>query len=241
MRAAIYTGSFLLEVCEVEAPVLKAEEVLIYVKATGICGSDLYHISGKNPRITPPVILGHELVGTISAIGSEVPKNKFAVGDTVTVNPIIRCFECDNCLSGRENLCRNIKLIGHQQDGGFAEQLGVHWSQLVKLPGSIGLEFGHLVEPLAVAIHGLSLVPVETVDTVIVMGAGPIGYITAQVVRARGASTVVVTDMDNERLAFAESSGFYTVNVSAETWREALEDVCPTVKLILLSMLRELL
>ena len=222
MKAAVYTGSKLLEVRDVADPVIGGEEILIRIAATGICGSDLYHISGKNPRISPPVILGHEFTGTVISIGEGVPEGLFSLRDVVTVDPVIKCGVCEYCLSGQENLCRNFRLTGHQRDGGYAELVGVHWSQVIKLPESIGLEFGHLVEPVAVAVHGLSLVPVETAGSVVVMGAGPIGFITAQVARALGAGTVVLTDVIEERLKLAERYGFLSVNAASGSWKEQL-------------------
>lgn len=208
MRAAIFEGSPNLTIREVAKPVVDSESVIIQVVASGICGSDLFHISGNNPRVRPPIILGHEFFGYINTIGSNVPQNSLELGQLVAVNPIVNCGRCKYCLSGRINLCEEIELLGHQRPGGFAEYVKVDFRKLVRIPTTIDKDICHLVEPVAVVVHALSMVKVEAGDKVLVLGGGTIGILTAQLARFEGAIKVAVSDIVEARLKTIEQAGF---------------------------------
>lgn len=188
--------------------------VRIGFRAGGICGSDIHYFShARNGdfAVTSPLTLGHELAGEVLALGEGV--SRLAVGDRVAVNPSRWCGTCARCREGRVNLCESVFFMGsasrvpHMQ-GGFATAFDVHPGQCHPIPASVPFEAAALAEPLAVCLHAVSRAGDVSGAAVVVMGAGPIGLLTAMVARHRGAARVMMTDIRPAALAFAASLGF---------------------------------
>ena len=214
MKALCYLGPNQLAVKEQGIPEIGPGEVLIKVAYCGICGTDMlaYH-GGMSKRTKPSVILGHEFSGIIHAVA---PGSRFQIGDRVTVEPITSCGECDSCRKGDYNLCTvAFNLIGIDSDGGFAEYIKVPEAKVYQLREGITMRHGALVEPLAVCVHALEKGNVEAGKTVLIVGGGPIGLITALVARLKGAHAVI-SEINPFRIEKAASLGFEVINPSAE-------------------------
>lgn len=226
MKAAIYVGGDKIEVKQVANPAARPGEVVVKVYYAGICGSDLYMCSGKNPRVFPPVIPGHEFAGEVVSLGSGV--QGFIPGDQVAVFPLISCGKCYACRQGWYHVCEQLKLIGVQADGGFAELVAVPEENLIRIPGGLSMKAAALVEPMAVAAHCVAQADLKVGDVVAVCGAGPIGLMVAAIAKAGGASKVVITDFNDHRLGLAEEMGCIPVNLSKESVEQTLKDVSST-------------
>lgn len=205
MRALIYEGPWQMPLREIPAPDLEPDQVVVAVHAAGICGSDVHGFTGSTGRRTPGIVMGHEFSGAIAALGANI--ETYAVGDRVVVQPLHRCGTCAMCRAGRGNICQNRTLIGMHIHGAYAEAVGVPQAQLYRLPDDLSYEHGAWAEPLSVALHAVAITPLDLMDTVVVVGAGPIGLLTAQVARRRGAGRIIVTDRNEHRLAVARELG----------------------------------
>jgi (R,R)-butanediol dehydrogenase/meso-butanediol dehydrogenase/diacetyl reductase len=188
-------------------PALDAGEVLIRVAYCGICGSDVeaYHTG----MYEPGVVIGHEFSGTIVEVAPDVAD--WRVGDRVVVNDAIPCGDCAPCRDGRLDACESLTMIGITHNGGFAEYTKITTRGLHRLPDAVSLRAGALVEPLAVALHGVRKSRLKPGDRVLVMGAGPIGLLTLQCAMLAGARAVVVTEIYAARAALASKLGATTV------------------------------
>lgn len=202
MIAARYLGADRIEPAEVPVPSIGNGEALVRVDACGFCGSDLGIVSGLHPRARPPLTIGHEFCGRVQDIGEN--SGAFAPGDRVTAYPLISCGACLACRNGNAHVCRDLRLYGFDTDGGMAEFVRLPVPSLVRLSTDMPPNVGAILEPLAVAVHGVSRAPVQASTTAAVLGAGPIGLLTALVARARGVPEVVITDVVPERLILAE-------------------------------------
>lgn len=183
----------------------ESKEVQIKVQYCGICGTDLHAYLGKHPFINPPVIPGHEFVGKIETIGDEVMNESLSPGDFVTMEPSITCGVCSQCRSGKYHICQELKVFGCQMDGALAEYVNVPAEKVVKIPPELGIE-GVMVEPAAVGVHAVGKTPIVN-SKVLVVGAGPIGLLTAQAANFFGANTVAVSDLRQDRLNMAQQLG----------------------------------
>lgn len=190
MTAAYCTGKERIDVREVDQPTLGPGEILLRVRACGICGSDLHFYHGALPA-NPNIPQGHEFAGEVAAVGDGV--QGFAPGDRVAVEPLLRCQECGFCRSGQYQLCSRRVLLGTFAPGGMAEYVSVPAYTLYRLPEALDFELGALAEPLAVAVHGLHLAGLTPGDRVLVMGSGTIGLMSIMAARAAGASEVIAT------------------------------------------------
>ncbi len=205
MLAAQYLGPDRLEAREVSFPEIGAEEALIEVEACGFCGSDISIVAGSHPRAKAPLTLGHELSGRIVQLNSS--SSTLSAGDLVTIYPLISCGRCYACTHGNPHVCRFLQLFGFDVDGGMAQFIKIPISSLVKLPEATPPSIGALIEPLAVAVHGVTRTILEGVEVAAVLGAGPIGLLTALVARARGIPHVVISDILPSRLELAAELG----------------------------------
>lgn len=196
----------------VSIPEPKSDEVLIEVKYCGICGSDIHAYHGVHPFIKPPIVLGHEFSGVVKEVGDDV--KEFKVGQRVVVEPLLTCGKCLNCRLGHYNRCVSMKVIGAQTDGAFAEYLPVPAHRVIEIPDEITFKYGALVEPLSVAVHAVKRAgPIGGLN-VVVLGAGPIGLLTASVAKRYGANEVLITDLSDYKLKVAKSLGIdHVVNV----------------------------
>ena len=211
MKALVYTGPEKVEVQDVPVPEGRSGAAKIKMQYCGVCGTDIGIFAGKHPRATAPLTLGHEFVGTIEEImdGS----GKFAVGDRVVAYPLLSCGECLPCRTGHPHVCETLKLIGIDKDGGMADYAWVDEDVLFKVPDSMSDQVAALVEPLAVVVRSLHQAKFQILDSTVVTGAGPIGVLTAIVLKHSGASRIVISDVDEARLKLCADFGFETVNV----------------------------
>lgn len=198
MSANVFYEKERMEFTELPIPVPGENEVLIRVRACGICGSDVAYYYGRSPLETRdgkgPLIIGHEISGEVAEVGKEAErKGFFKAGDRVTVNPPQPCHVCTYCRRTKVNLCENTKTVGVSVNGGFAEYVKVNYTNVFRLPDGVGYEEGAMAEPLACACYGVKNLEVKTGDTVVVIGAGAIGLMMAQLIRIKGAGKVIVT------------------------------------------------
>jgi L-iditol 2-dehydrogenase len=196
-------------------------DVLVAVRASGICGSDVHGYLGLTGRRQPGTVMGHEVAGEILEVGKGVAG--FAPGDRVVLRSILSCGTCDPCRRGQPNVCDNRQGLGMQFDGGYAERMVVPAALAVRLPPSVPYDVAALVEPLAVALHAVAITPIEPSDRVVIVGAGAIGLLTLLAVRQRGVAWVAITDRSTHRLAIAQALGAdLTVDVAAIDAVEAI-------------------
>lgn len=204
MRQLVYLGPRRMELQEAPEPVPGPGEVVFQTQAAAVCGSDLHGFREASPRRIPPLVMGHEGVGTIAAVGEGVEEAR--VGERVVLRPILACGECEPCREGRPNLCRNGRLVGRELTGAFAERFAVPERAAVRFPDDVPADLATLTEPLANAVH-VTARSVREGDDVLVIGAGPIGALMARMALERGAARVLVTDPIASRLDLAQTQG----------------------------------
>lgn len=199
MKAAYFLGPERIETREVPLQPLKWGEVRIRVAACGVCGTDIHiYYSGKGSvDVTGPVILGHELSGVITELGEGV--EIFQVGDHVTVDPNIYCGKCRPCRIGKKQVCENLRAIGVNQDGGFAQYCTAPQEQCYRLDPRTPLRLGAMAEPLACCIHGIDRAGIRHGDTVCVIGGGAIGLMMVQLAKLGGAGAVILSEPEAAR------------------------------------------
>lgn len=189
---------------EIEKPMLQEKQVLIKVKYTGICGSDVPRVNGDACHFFPNV-LGHEFSGTVAAIGKGV--TRLEPGDRVAGVPLVPCMECDDCRKGNYSLCKNYSFIGSRRFGSFAEYVAVPETNAVKFSEEVTFEQGAFFEPATVALHGLERLSYTGGKNVAVLGGGTIGLFVMQWAKIFGAAQTVVFDIVPERLELAKKLG----------------------------------
>jgi alcohol dehydrogenase len=193
MKALVFTAAGKVEIQDVPPPEAVDGETIVHVTAVAICGSELHGV--RNPGFRkPPLIMGHEIVGTTPG------------GGYVAVNPLVPCWECDLCGDGRENLCRNRALVGIHRPGGFAESVSVPNRNLRPLPIELEASRAALIEPLANAVHATNLANIRRSDRVGIIGAGPIGLVILQTA-VMHSKDVSICDLSDHRLALASRLG----------------------------------
>ncbi|MEW5720334.1 MAG: galactitol-1-phosphate 5-dehydrogenase, partial [Chloroflexota bacterium] len=205
MKALVYEGAWQMPLRDVPMPEPDTAEVNVKVEMVGVCGSDVHGFKGTTGRRKPPIIMGHEFSGTIVSVGAEVKDYK--VGDRVVAMPLLTCGDCDNCRAGFPNQCQNRSGLGMNLNGAYAEYIKVPPKMLFALPAEMSWEQGALVEPLAVGMHAINLMPLQLLDTVVILGAGTIGLATILAARMKGAGKIIVTDLSEHRLEFARKLG----------------------------------
>lgn len=192
-----------VECVEIPMPHPRADEVLIRVAASGICGTDLHILRGEYLG-GYPVIPGHEFSGTIVEVGAGV--SRFSVGDRVAVEPNIPCDNCPECLHNRQNFCRNWRAVGVTLPGGMAEYVAVPEKQVFSI-GDLPFEQAAFMEPLSCVLHGLEKLSLRPGEAVALLGAGPIGILLLRAARLWGVTRIAVAERNPERLAFARQAG----------------------------------
>jgi len=196
-------------------------EVRIRVQQIGICGSDIHVWHGTHPFTPYPVIQGHEFMGVVDAIGPGV-ESAPAIGTKVTALPQIICGHCNPCKKGRFNICENLKVRGFQANGCGREYYNIPAERLVVLPDDFSADQGAFVEPVSVAVHSCNRAGDLKGRNVVVLGAGTIGNLIAQLAKARGAAKVLITDIADYRLDVARQCGVdYAINTSRESLKDA--------------------
>lgn len=204
MKAVVFEREGVYGVREVEKPrILKSDQVLVKVEACSICGTDV-HITATPPNYiaTPGTILGHEFCGRIVEVGSDV--RNVAVGDRVVANPNNYCGTCAYCRKNLPNLCEHVEALGIDYDGAFAEYCVISGKVAHRISEDVPATVAACVEPLACAVNGLKKVKVRPGDSVVVIGAGPIGLMIAMLLEASGASKVYVLETKPYRIQFAK-------------------------------------
>lgn len=194
---------------------LQEDEVLIKVRASAICGSDLHIARGMHPSAPLPVTIGHEFSGNVVAIGKNV--HNIGLGERVTVEPCIVCGECEACRHGDYGYCEHITFTYRNGDGAMADYVVVKSPYVYSLPDYLSYETGALIEPLAVATHAVRRADVRLGEQVLIIGAGAIGMMTAAMCRRSGAAEVIVADFSESRLEMALKVGATRVINSKKT------------------------
>jgi len=195
---------------DVDEPEVADNEVLIEVKACGICGSDVHGMDGSSGRRHPPLIMGHEASGIITETGGNV--NAFAKGDRVTFDSTIYCGTCFYCRQGLINLCDNRRVLGvspaeYRQHGAFAQYVAVPEHILYRLPDNLSFVQAAMVEPVSIAFHAITLTPISLNDSAVVIGSGMVGLFVVQALRAAGCGTIIAVDLEQSKLDLALQLG----------------------------------
>ena len=210
MKALLLLEYKQLAVTDFDEPDVAARDVLIQIRACGICGSDIHGYDGSSGRRIPPLVMGHEAAGVVSSVGSEV--GGFGVGDHVTFDSTVSCGNCYFCRRGDINLCDNRRVLGvscgeYRRHGAFAEYVAVPQHICYRLPASLPFEHAAMIEAVSVAVHAANRTPVTLGDTAVVVGSGMIGLLVIQAIRLAGCSTVIAVDLDESRLEKAKLLG----------------------------------
>ncbi|WP_111977411.1 zinc-dependent alcohol dehydrogenase [Algibacillus agarilyticus] len=210
MIAAQYIGNKGFEIIAGTENAPAADEVKLAVGYVGICGTDMHIYHGvMDQRVKPPQTIGHEMSGTVTELGSDV--SGFAIGDRVVVRPLDWCGECPTCKAGLTHICQNLKFMGIDTPGAFQSNWTVKARTLHKLPASVDLKQGALIEPLSVACHDIRRSRLKAGEKAVVLGGGPIGQLVAAVAKSVGAE-VLVSEPNESRRAFADELGVKSVN-----------------------------
>src|SRR5699024_4865526 len=209
MIAGQYINPNTIKVSSKETPNIVENEALIKISYTGICGTDMMIYSGDHPRAETPIVMGHEFSGVVEKI---YENSKFKVGDRVVIEPTISCGYSSPCKSGNSHICENLKLIGIDMDGGFAEYACVPINRLHSLPESLPLSLSALTEPVAVAVHSVRRSKLKVGQDVAILGAGPIGLLIGLIAQINGANNIYISDISSFRLNIAKKLGFQTIN-----------------------------
>jgi L-gulonate 5-dehydrogenase len=207
MRAVVMNQPHEMHIDERETPAPGPGEVQVAVSAAGICAGDMYIYQGKNPYVIYPSVAGHEVAGTVTALGAGV--TEVAVGARVAVEPFIGCGQCYPCRQGKSNCCANLRIIGVHMPGGYADYVIAPATHVHPVPDNLSMFEATFTEPLAIGVQACRRAAVGA-EFVLILGCGPIGLALIEVARARGA-TVVATDMIESRMAIARQLGAETL------------------------------
>ena len=199
-----------LETTEMPEPQIGPDDVLVQVKACGICGSDIHGFDGSTGRRIPPLIMGHEASGIVSKYGDNV--SEFRPGDRVTFDSTVYCGKCYFCRRGEVNLCDNRQVLGvspgeYRRHGAFAQYVSVPRHIIYPIPDALSFEHAAMIEAVSVAIHAVGLTRVSLGDTAVVVGSGMIGLLVVQALRLAGCNRVIAVDLDDGRLRMAKELG----------------------------------
>jgi L-iditol 2-dehydrogenase len=216
MRALLLSAYKTLSVVDMPTPEIGDEDVLVRVRACGICGSDIHGYDGSTGRRIPPLVMGHEAAGVIERVGRGV--QGFKAGERVSFDSTVSCGRCDFSCRGQINLCDNRTVLGvscgdYRRHGAFAEYVAVPSRILYKLPDNLPFERAALLESVSIAVHAVGRHVPKPADTVVVVGSGMIGLLIVQVLKDKGSRNIVAVDVDPEKLALAQRLGAtHTVN-----------------------------
>jgi L-iditol 2-dehydrogenase len=210
MNALLLKQYMQLEMVEMPVPSIGPDDVLVRVRACGICGSDVHGLDGRTGRRIPPLVMGHEAAGEVVEAGANVTDMK--AGDRVTFDSTVYCGRCVFCLRGQQNLCDNREVLGvspgpYRRHGAFAEYVSVPRRIMYRLPENLSFQQAAMIEAVSVAVHAVNLTPIVLGDTGIVVGCGMIGLLTIQAAKHAGCSRIIVVDPDEGRLERALKAG----------------------------------
>ena len=188
-----------LQIIDMEKPVLdEKNNVLVKIRAAGICGSDVGIYHGKNAAATYPRVIGHEMVGDVVEVGENA--TKFKVGDRVIIDQVTACGHCYACRKGRPNVCANLKVRGVHIDGGYREFMAVPESDCYRLPDSLSYEDAVMIEPTTIAVQACSRAQIEFEDNVLIIGAGALGNSILRIARLYHPQNIIVADIEDGKL-----------------------------------------
>jgi L-iditol 2-dehydrogenase len=229
MNALLLTQYMQLEMVEMPVPAIGPDDVLVRVRACGICGSDVHGLDGKTGRRIPPLVMGHEAAGEVVETGANV--TDLRPGERVTFDSTVYCGRCFHCIRGEQNLCDNREVLGvspgpYRRHGAFAEFVSVPRRIMYRLPENLSFEQAAMIEAVSVAVHAVSITPVRLGDTGMVVGTGMIGLLAIQAARHAGCIRVIAVDPDEGRLKLALAAGATdAVNPKAAGAMEAILDL----------------
>ncbi len=227
MKALVLKEYHQLSYEDVPEPHYGPDDLLVQVKACAICGSDVHGLDGSTGRRQPPIIMGHEASGVVAAVGERV--QGFAPGDCITFDSTIYCGRCHFCRQGRINLCDNRRVLGvscddYRQNGALAEFVAVPSHIAYHLPEGVSFEQAALVEPVSIAVHAVSLAPLNLGDTAVVVGVGTIGLLIIQILRTAGCGQIIALDIDHGKFDLARRFG------AAVCWDPREEDLLQRIR-----------
>jgi L-iditol 2-dehydrogenase len=210
MRALLMNEYKKMELTELPVPEIGADDVLVRVRACGICGSDVHGFDGSTGRRLPPIVMGHEASGEVAAVGTNV--KQFKEGDRVTFDSTVYCGRCHFCRRGDINLCDNREVLGvstpeFRRNGAFAEYVSVPSHIVYKLPDALPYEYAAMIEAVSIAVHAVNITPITLGDTGLVVGSGMIGLLTIQALQLGGCSRIIAVDLEDSKLAMAKKLG----------------------------------
>lgn len=221
MRQAIMLAPGKIEFREALKPQLAPDQIMLQTKRIGVCGSDIHVFHGTHPYTGYPIVQGHEVSGVVAALGEAV--EGFSVGDKITFAPQVVCGECFPCKNGMYHICESLKVMGFQTNGTAQDFFPLPQENVFKLPDEISLDHAAMIEPIAVATHAVLKGGDINGKSVLVLGAGTIGNLVAQVAKAFGADTVMITDISDYKLEKARVCGVdYGINTSHEDLNQAI-------------------
>ncbi len=229
MKALVLEASMRLSYTDVPTPRPGPGEVLVDVRACGICGSDVHGMDGRTGRRIPPVVMGHEAAGVVAALGPDT--HGWNVGDRVAFDSTLFCGKCEECRSGRFNLCDERRILGastpeQKKDGAFAEYVTLPAHVLVRIPDGVSFEQAALAEPLSVALHAVARARTGPGESAVVVGTGVIGLLAVQALREAGVDPVIGIDLDLGRLELARSLGArHTFPAGMDSLEQAVREV----------------
>ena len=220
MKAVVLYGQEDIGIEEVDRPKIGDDEVLVRVRATGVCGSDMPRVLGTGAHYYP-IILGHEFSGQVAEIGSKV--SNVAVGDKVSGAPLMPCHKCIDCSKGHYSQCKNYSFIGSRTSGSWAEYVKMPAINAVKLPDELGFVEGAFLEPITVALHGLFVMDFKGGTDLAIVGMGTIGLLTLQCAKALGAKNIYAFDIDDEKLDIAKEYGAHAcINTGKQGFKDEI-------------------
>jgi len=210
MKALLLSNYKELNVTDFDKPQVGDLDVLVQVKACGICGSDIHGYDGSSGRRIPPLVMGHEAAGVVAEVGASV--TKFKPGDSITFDSTVSCGGCFYCRKGNINLCDNRMVLGvscgeYRRHGAFAEYVSVPQHICYPIPAGLPFESAAMIEAVSVAVHAANRTPVSLGDTAVIIGSGMIGLLVVQAIRLAGCSQVIAVDLDAGRLEKAKLLG----------------------------------
>ncbi|MGE5608158.1 MAG: galactitol-1-phosphate 5-dehydrogenase [Bacillota bacterium] len=229
MKSLMLTDYKKLQLVDLPVPEVGPEDVLIRVKACGICGSDVHGYDGSTGRRIPPIVMGHEAAGVVEKVGSQV--KRFRPGDRVTFDSTIYCGKCQFCGRGQINLCDSRRVLGvscsdYRQHGAFAEFVVVPQRITYKLPDTMSFEQAAMIEAVSIAFHAVNRTPRKLGDSAVVVGAGMIGLLVIQTLRQAGCGKLIAVDLEERKLELARTYGAdHTLNAKASDVVAQIQDL----------------
>lgn len=215
MKAIIINKPYDLQITDMDKPsVTEHDNVLIKMKAAGICGSDVHIYHGQNAAATYPRVIGHEMVGEVVEVGSNATKIK--VGDRVIIDQVVNCGECYACKKGRGNVCAKLNVRGVHSHGGYREYIAVPESDVYILPDNLSYEDAVMIEPATIAVQSCSRAELCQEDTLLLLGCGALGSSILRIAKLTGA-TIIAVDVVDEKIEDAKKNGAtYGINLLKE-------------------------